>query len=56
MFGKSGYIEGATGLAGFVKTRNHGVIIYAMLSNDWTSSLDAVWAAQSRVLATAARW
>lgn len=56
VYGKSGYIERATGLAGYVKTRHHGVVIYAMLSNDWTTSLDAVWAAQSRLLGLISRW
>jgi len=56
VYGKSGYIEGVTGLAGYIKTRHHGLLIYAFLVNDWTTSLDAVWAAQSQMLDAAARW
>jgi D-alanyl-D-alanine carboxypeptidase/D-alanyl-D-alanine-endopeptidase (penicillin-binding protein 4) len=53
--GKDGYIEGASGLAGYVKTRTHGVVIYAFLVDDWPTSLDAIWADEDRLLAQIAR-
>ena len=53
--GKDGYIEGASGLAGFVETANHGVVIYAFLVDDWQQGLDAVWGGEDEVLARLAR-
>jgi len=56
VYGKSGYIEGVSGLAGYIKTAHHGLMIYVFLVNDWTTSLDAVWAAEGRMLDAASRW
>jgi len=56
VYGKSGYIEGVSGLAGYIKTAHHGLLIYVFLVNDWTTSLDAVWAAEGRMLDEASRW
>lgn len=53
--GKDGYIEGASGLAGFIETEHHGVLIYAFLVDDWQQGLDAIWNGEDAVLARLAR-
>ena len=53
--GKSGYIAGATGLAGYVRTARHGLAIYVFLVNDWPQGLDAVWSGEDRILDILAR-
>ena len=53
--GKDGYIEGASGLAGVIRTRYHGVVIYAFLVDDWQQGLDAIWAGEDDVLTKIAR-
>jgi D-alanyl-D-alanine carboxypeptidase/D-alanyl-D-alanine-endopeptidase (penicillin-binding protein 4) len=55
VLGKDGYIEGATGLAGFVKTAHHGIVIYAFLVNDWQLGLDAVWNDENEILTRISR-
>jgi D-alanyl-D-alanine carboxypeptidase/D-alanyl-D-alanine-endopeptidase (penicillin-binding protein 4) len=53
--GKDGYIEGASGLAGYVQTAHHGVIVYAFLVDGWAQGLDAIWNGEDDVLARLAR-
>ena len=53
--GKDGYIEGASGLAGYVETEHHGVLVYAFLVDDWQQGLDAIWNGEDDVLARLAR-
>ena len=53
--GKDGYIEGASGLVGFVETAHHGVVVYAFLVDDWQQGLDAVWDGEDEILARIAR-
>ncbi|HET9343178.1 MAG TPA: D-alanyl-D-alanine carboxypeptidase/D-alanyl-D-alanine-endopeptidase [Candidatus Eremiobacteraceae bacterium] len=53
--GKDGYIEGASGLAGYVETAHHGVVVYAFLVDDWQQGLDAIWAGEDDILARIAR-
>lgn len=53
--GKDGYIQGASGLAGYVETAHHGVIVFAFLVNNWEQGLDAVWNAEDEALARIAR-
>jgi D-alanyl-D-alanine carboxypeptidase/D-alanyl-D-alanine-endopeptidase (penicillin-binding protein 4) len=55
VLGKDGYIEGASGLAGFVRTAHHGVVIYAFMVDDWQQGLDAIWSGEDDVLAKIAR-
>lgn len=53
--GKDGYIAGASGLAGFVETAHHGVVVYAFLVDDWQQGLDAIWNGEDEILARLAR-
>jgi D-alanyl-D-alanine carboxypeptidase/D-alanyl-D-alanine-endopeptidase (penicillin-binding protein 4) len=53
--GKDGYIEGASGLEGIVRTRHHGVVIYVFLVDDWQQGLDVIWAGEDDVLTKIAR-
>ena len=53
--GKDGYIEGASGIAGYVETAHHGVVIYAFLVDDWQQGLDAIWGGEDDILARLAR-
>lgn len=53
--GKDGYIEGASGLAGYVKTAHHGVVVYALLVDGWHKGLDAVWRDEDDLLARLSR-
>ncbi len=53
--GKDGYIQGASGLAGFVETAHHGVVLYAFLVDDWQQGLDVVWRGEDDILARIAR-
>jgi len=53
--GKDGYIEGASGLAGFVETAHHGVVVYAFLVDDWQQGLDVIWNGEDEILARIAR-
>ncbi|HYK53281.1 MAG TPA: D-alanyl-D-alanine carboxypeptidase/D-alanyl-D-alanine-endopeptidase [Candidatus Eremiobacteraceae bacterium] len=53
--GKDGYIEGASGLAGYVETAHHGVVVYAFLVDNWQLGLDAIWAGEDEILARLAR-
>lgn len=53
--GKDGYIEGASGLAGYVETAHHGVVIYAFLVDDWQQGLDVIWNGEDEILARLAR-
>jgi D-alanyl-D-alanine carboxypeptidase/D-alanyl-D-alanine-endopeptidase (penicillin-binding protein 4) len=55
VLGKDGYIEGASGLAGFVRTAHHGVVIYAFLVDDWEQGLDVIWSGEDSVLTDIAR-
>ncbi|MBC5824171.1 MAG: D-alanyl-D-alanine carboxypeptidase/D-alanyl-D-alanine-endopeptidase [Candidatus Eremiobacteraeota bacterium] len=55
ILGKDGYIEGASGLAGYVKTAHHGVLIYAFLVDDWQKGLDAIWSGEDELLARLSR-
>jgi D-alanyl-D-alanine carboxypeptidase/D-alanyl-D-alanine-endopeptidase (penicillin-binding protein 4) len=55
VLGKDGYIEGVSGLAGYVKTEHHGLVIYAFLVNGWERGLDAVWANEDDFLSRLAR-
>jgi len=53
--GKDGYIEGASGIAGYIETAHHGVVIYAFLVDDWQQGLDAIWGGEDEILARLAR-
>lgn len=53
--GKDGYIDGASGLAGYIETAHHGVLVYAFLVDDWQQGLDAIWNGEDDVLARLAR-
>jgi len=53
--GKDGYIEGASGLAGFVETAHHGIVVYAFLVDDWQQGLDVIWNGEDEILARIAR-
>jgi serine-type D-Ala-D-Ala carboxypeptidase/endopeptidase (penicillin-binding protein 4) len=55
VLGKDGYIEGASSIAGYIKTAHHGVVIYVFLVNDWQNGFDAVWAGEDEMLARIAR-
>jgi len=50
VFAKDGYIQGASALAGYVLTTNHGPVIFVFLVNNWEHSLDAVWAHEDSML------
>jgi len=50
VFAKDGYIEGASSIAGYVVTAHHGPMIFVFMVNDWQQGLDAVWAAEDRML------
>ncbi len=54
ILGKDGYIDGASGLAGYVMTAHHGVLVYAFLVDNWRS-LDAIWRKEDEVLAQLSR-
>jgi D-alanyl-D-alanine carboxypeptidase/D-alanyl-D-alanine-endopeptidase (penicillin-binding protein 4) len=56
VFGKDGYIEGVSSLAGYVKTEHYGLVIYAFLVNGWERGLDAVWAGEDDYLSRLARY
>jgi D-alanyl-D-alanine carboxypeptidase/D-alanyl-D-alanine-endopeptidase (penicillin-binding protein 4) len=55
VFGKDGYIDRASGLAGFVETAHHGIVVYAFLVDDWERGLDAVWDGEDDILTRVAR-
>jgi len=55
IFGKDGYIEGASGLAGFIRTAHHGVVVYAFLVDGWQQGLDAVWSGEDDAISKIAR-
>lgn len=55
VFGKDGYIDHASGLAGYVTTVHHGVVVYAFLVDNWEQGLDAVWEAEDEILTQIAR-
>jgi D-alanyl-D-alanine carboxypeptidase/D-alanyl-D-alanine-endopeptidase (penicillin-binding protein 4) len=50
VFAKDGYIQGASALAGYVLTVNHGPVIFVFLVNNWEHGLDAVWANEDSML------
>ncbi len=50
VFAKDGYIQGASALAGYVLTMNHGPVIFVFLVNNWEHGLDAVWANEDSML------
>lgn len=56
VFAKDGYIAGASSIAGYVITQHHGPVIFVFLVNDWDEGLDAVWAAEDRMLDTIASY
>lgn len=51
---KSGYIEGASGLVGYVSTRHHGRIVFAFIVDDWTRGISQVFATEDGLLDTLA--
>jgi D-alanyl-D-alanine carboxypeptidase/D-alanyl-D-alanine-endopeptidase (penicillin-binding protein 4) len=53
--GKDGYITGASGIAGYVETAHHGVVVYAFLANNWEQGLDVIWNGQDEILSRLAR-
>lgn len=50
VYAKDGYIEGASGLAGYVLTAHHGPVVFAFVVNNWEHGLDAVWADENEIL------
>ena len=56
VYAKDGYIEGASGIAGYVLTAHHGPLIFVFLVNDWQRGLDAVWDGENQVLDRLARY
>jgi D-alanyl-D-alanine carboxypeptidase/D-alanyl-D-alanine-endopeptidase (penicillin-binding protein 4) len=56
VFAKDGYIQGASALAGYVLTTNHGPVIFVFLVNNWEHGLDAVWANEDSMRDLIASW
>lgn len=55
VIGKDGYIQGASGIAGYIKTAHHGIVIFAFLVNGWEYGLDAIWNGENDILDQVAR-